>query len=167
MMRVTVILLLADVVASFSSNYFRTACSSFTSTTSFALKAVTGSPLKTDEVVKAKDDEVISTVLVNALIKSPLYAPIVTMAKNTMKKTALSIGIDWKEKANSLRKANSNWDSQIEEIIAEKGPSFVVPSYYIQPFHGYKDGNLCLDAGLEQEIAGESAYLGFFPFLCI
>jgi hypothetical protein len=100
-----------------------------------------------------------STVVVNALIASPLYTPIVAMARNTMIKTAASVGVDWKGKALSLRQANPNWDSVIESIKAEKGPNYVTPSYYAQPFHGYKDGNLCLDAALEQELAG----IGVFP----
>lgn len=95
-----------------------------------------------------------STVVVNALISSPLYTPIVAMARNTMIKTAASVGVDWKGKALSLRQANPNWDSVIESIKAEKGPNYVTPPYYTQPFHGYKDGNLCLDAALEQELAG-------------
>jgi hypothetical protein len=99
-----------------------------------------------------------STVVVNALIASPLYTPIVSMARNTMIKTAASVGVDWKGKALSLRQANPNWDSVIESIKAEKGPNYVTPSYYTQPFHGYKDGNLCLDAALEQELAGIAAF---------
>lgn len=136
--------------------------SSFSSFSTLRLNAMTDSPIKD---VKKKEDEVISTVLVNALIKSPLYAPIVSIAKNTMRKTAASIGIDWKAKANSLRLANSDWDIQIEMIKAEKDPSFLPPAYYIQPFHGYKEGNLCLEAGLEQEIAGNRYILFTSLFL--
>ena len=101
-----------------------------------------------------------STLFVNALIKSPLYTPIVAMARNTMIKTAASVGVDWKGKALSLREINSDWQSRIESIKAQRSPDYVTPSYYMQPFHGYKEGNLCLDAALEQELAGTFASKG-------
>jgi hypothetical protein len=97
-----------------------------------------------------------SIVFVNALIKSPLYTPIVAMARDTMIKTAASVGVDWKGKALALRQANPDWKSAIESIKAQKSPDFVPPAYYMQPFHGYTEGNLCLDAALEQELAGIS-----------
>ena len=95
-----------------------------------------------------------STLFVNALIKSPLYTPIVALARNTMIKTAASVGVDWKGKALSLREINTDWQSGIESIKAQRRPDYVTPPYYMQPFHGYKEGNLCLDAALEQELAG-------------
>jgi hypothetical protein len=100
-----------------------------------------------------------STVFVNALIKSPLYTPIVAMARDTMIKTAASVGVDWKGKALALRQANPDWKSAIESIKAQKSPDFVPPAYYMQPFHGYTEGNLCLDAALEQELAGKQGHI--------
>ena len=120
---------------------------------SFALKADLATVSVLDEK-KKPDDNDISTVFVNALLNSPLYTPIVSMAKDTMIKTAASVGLDWKGKAKSLRLANPNWDILIDEIKAQKDQLFAAPSYYVAPFHGYKDGNLCIDAALEQEIAG-------------
>ena len=106
-----------------------------------------------------------STVFVNALIKSPLYTPIVAMARDTMIKTAASVGVDWKGKALALRRANPDWNSLIETIKAQKSPDFTLPSYYMQPFHGYTEGNLCLDAALEQELAGILHYISQVAFL--
>jgi hypothetical protein len=100
-----------------------------------------------------------STVFVNALIKSPLYTPIVAMARDTMIKTAASVGVDWKGKALALRQANPDWKSAVESIKAQKSPDFVPPAYYMQPFHGYTEGNLCLDAALEQELAGKQHHI--------
>jgi hypothetical protein len=114
---------------------------------------VTAESTISDRQKQISDEIDWSTVVVNALIASPLYTPIVAMARNTMIKTAASVGVDWKGKALLLRQAN-DWDSAIESIKAEKGPNYVTPSYYSQPFHGYKDGNLCLESALEQELAG-------------
>ena len=144
--RALLLILAFDVVKSF--NVVPHAPSS-----SFALRADLATVSVTDENKQSGGND-ISTAFVNALINSPLYTPIVSMAKSTMIKTAATVGIDWKGKAKSLRLANPNWDSLIDEIKSQRDPSFAAPSYYVAPFHGYKDGNLCMDAALEQEIAG-------------
>ena len=114
---------------------------------------VTSTPV--DRKTKELKETDWSTIFVNALIKSPLYTPIVAMARDTMIKTAASVGVDWKGKALGLREANPNWNGAIESIKAQKSPDFVPPAYYMQPFHGYTEGNLCLEAALEQELAGK------------
>ena len=123
------------------------------STSLFAFDTDVLNNVATDKKTEVENED-ISAVFVNALIKSPLYTPIVTMAKNTMIKSAASAGLDWKRTAQSIRDATPNWEILIEEIKKQRDSSFTPPSYFIQPFHGYKEGNLCLDAAFEQEIAG-------------
>ena len=101
---------------------------------------------------------------VNALINSPLYTPIVKIARNTMVKTATSVGVDWTGKSSLLREAQP-WDQLAKNVMTENGPTaeFVPPAYYIQPFHAYSEGNLCMEAAIEQELAGKAVGARNFP----
>ena len=38
------------------------------------------------------------------------------------------------------------------------GPSLEMPAYYRQPFHAYKDGNLCWEAAVEMTVAAVSVH---------
>lgn len=153
MVRCTIVLSLLGIVESYRGQRCFSNC--LRATTSASSTISNGG--NADEKSNAVD---LSTLFVNALIKSPLYTPIVAMARNTMIKTAASVGVDWKGKALSLREINSDWQSRIESIKAQRSPDYVTPPYYMQPFHGYKEGNLCLDAALEQELAGTFAGKG-------
>ena len=101
----------------------------------------------------------------NAVMKSPLYYPIVGKARETMISTAESAGIDWREKYITLKDkldAAGIDDEQITSIMNEnEGVEF--PEYYQQKFHGYKQGNLCFDSAIEQEIAGKAVGARNFP----
>ena len=103
---------------------------------------------------------------VNALINSPLYTPIVKIARNMMVKTATNVGVDWTGKSSLLREAKP-WETMANNVMAENGGSttaaFFPPAYYTQPFHAYNDGNLCIEAAIEQELAGKAVGARNFP----
>ena len=92
------------------------------STSLFAFDTDVLNNVATDKKTEVENED-ISAVFVNALIKSPLYTPIVTMAKNTMIKSAASAGLDWKRTAQSIRDATPNWEILIEEIKKQRFPS--------------------------------------------
>ena len=108
-----------------------------------------------------------SSSVVEFIMKSPLYGPIVNMARSTMIETAKSIGIQWEEKYNLLRN-NVDWEVLIDKVLNEKGfnsssVESYYPSYYKQRFHGYIEGNLCLQSAIEQELAGKAVGARNFP----
>ena len=107
----------------------------------------------------------LGAALVNAVMRSPLYYPIVSKARETMISTAESVGIDWRKKCDLLKgKLGSAGfdDERITSIMNEK-ESVTFPEYYKQRFHGYAEGNLCFDSAIEQEIAGKSVGARNFP----
>lgn len=104
----------------------------------------------------------IGASLVNLVMKSPLYYPIVNNARQTMVKTAEDAGIDWTTKAESMEKKLEGYDF-ISIMNEEHSPEGEWPSYYINKFHGYKSGNLCKEAAIEQEIAGKAVGARNFP----
>jgi ubiquinone/menaquinone biosynthesis C-methylase UbiE len=97
--------------------------------------------------------------VVNAIMSSPLYTPIVKVARSTMVKTAESVGLEWKSIADGLLSIN-DWKAAVH---LENASNIVIPKYYRAPFHGYADGNLCLQAAVEQEIAGKAVGARNFP----
>lgn len=102
-----------------------------------------------------------SSILVNNILKSPLYGPIIGIARNTMIKTAEDAGIKWTVTASKL-KESENWDRLVVGVKNEKD-CIIIPDYYKEKFHGYKDGNLCIDAAIEQEIAAKAVGARNFP----
>jgi ubiquinone/menaquinone biosynthesis C-methylase UbiE len=107
----------------------------------------------------------LGAALVNAVMKSPLYYPIVKSARKTMVQTAESAGIDWNAKYQFLRAKmdDEQWTSTVTSIMNENERLDEWPEYYQQKFHGYGEGNLCLDAAIEQEIAGKAVGARNFP----
>lgn len=103
-----------------------------------------------------------TAIAVNALIASPLYIPIVKVARNTMVKTATSIGVEWEAKSALLAQAQV-WETAVAGIVTEQRQSFEPPEYYKRAFHAYSQGNLCMDAAFEQELAGKAVGARNFP----
>lgn len=101
-----------------------------------------------------------STQVVSAIMQSPLYKPIVNIARKTMVKSATSVGVDWD--GILLKMRSFSWQEMTEEIRLEK-QALVAPKYYLKRFHGYEDGNLCIEAALEQELAGKAVGARNFP----
>ena len=103
--------------------------------------------------------------IVDAVMGSPLYYHIVKQARYTMIKTAESVGVDWKKLKLALLSSmadESTWDETVLSIKSEN-PSCVTPDYFEARFHGYECGNLCIDAALEQELAGKAVGARNFP----
>jgi ubiquinone/menaquinone biosynthesis C-methylase UbiE len=55
-----------------------------------------------------------------------------------------------------------NWTLTVEKII-QNSPAVLTPSYYKNCFHAYSNGNLCMQAAVEQEIAGVAVNIRHFP----
>ena len=103
--------------------------------------------------------------LVNLLINSPLFKPIVSIARRSMVSTATNAGVDWTGNVdNLLNKSGINWQENVQNIIDENKELYEnIPSYYKNSFHGYEEGNLCLLAAVEQEVAGYAVGIRNFP----
>jgi hypothetical protein len=101
--------------------------------------------------------------VISSILKSPLYAPIVLLARNTMVKTAQNAGLDWPGKAARLRTEFFANNAPTPEDIMNENPTLITEDYYKSKFHGYANGNLCLEAAIEQEIAGKAVGARNFP----
>jgi ubiquinone/menaquinone biosynthesis C-methylase UbiE len=138
-----------------------------------ALTAIRASKLKEEAQTSSSKAETSTTskagggigaAFVNAVMKSPLYFPIVNKARETMVTTAESAGIDWSGKYQLLREKLDA--AQIQDSITDimnENEGVEWPDYYRQKFHGYGEGNLCLDSAIEQEIAGKAVGARNFP----
>lgn len=99
--------------------------------------------------------------LVGAIMETPLYTPIVNTARSTIVRSAESIGVDWRKKVKQVL-ASSDWKNDVV-VVEEENASLVAPSYYVKRFHGYLEGNLCLESAIEQELAGKAIGARNFP----
>ena len=103
----------------------------------------------------------LASKVVSAIMNSPLYGPIVGAARDTMVKTAIKSGIDWQGYANKMEAA-ANWTDEVNKVLSE-GSNVITEDYYKEKFHGYEQGNLCMKAAIEQEIAGKAVGARNFP----
>ena len=103
----------------------------------------------------------LAEMVVGAIMSSPLYEPIVKQARSTMVKTATSVGIEWEKIAEKMTRAK-DWTTAVQSVL-EETRDVQVPEYYKARFHGYQEGNLCIEAAVEQEIAGKAVGARNFP----
>lgn len=117
-------------------------------------------PISMTTIVK----EDFSSKIINFIFSTPLYKPIVNMARDTMVKTAYGAGLDWTKKVEDISKAvpAGSWDQRVAAVIGEY-PDLKYPEYFTQNFHGYETGNLGVTAAFEQEIAGKAVGARNFP----
>jgi ubiquinone/menaquinone biosynthesis C-methylase UbiE len=80
-------------------------------------------------------------------------------ARGWFVKRAEDKGIAWSESVDKLVSQQSDLDTIFAKIC---DPSLKYPSYYVQPFHGYDDGNLSWKAAHELEAATQSMCLGYY-----
>eukprot|EP01036_Dinobryon_divergens_P031829 gene31829-41307_t len=80
-----------------------------------------------------------------------------------MVKTAQNAGLDWPGKAARLRTEFFANNAPTPQDIMNENPTLITEDYYKSKFHGYADGNLCLEAAIEQEIAGKAVGARNFP----
>ena len=94
------------------------------------------------------------TGLVFAAIKrTPLYGKIKRKALEKMVASAESTGLKWDLSVRELNEAGATAQTRLDAIIAEAGPGFEVPEYFVRPFHAYDGGNLCWEHATEQSLA--------------
>lgn len=103
----------------------------------------------------------VASNLVDVILNSPFRGPIVQAARNTMVKSVAEVGLDWDGLYESVYRTK-DWDREVSTIIAEN-PTLITPSYYKSRFHAYDAGNLCIQAALEQELAGKAMGVRNFP----
>lgn len=100
--------------------------------------------------------------LVNFFISiKPLFAVMQESARSVIKKSALKQGVDWDGEVERLSREISA--SEREEALSRCTDSTLeYPSYYLQKFHAYDEGNLNWLASFEQESATYSMALRCF-----
>jgi len=126
---------------------------------------------------KSKPRTGLGQSMLDVALQSPLWEHVlVPQARQTMVKTALSNGIDWKAHVDWLESQNGPWRTTTNESSRtdngqnqENSNSNVnnnpkVPNYYKQPFHAYyPNGNLSWKAALEVEVASRAVGARNFP----
>jgi ubiquinone/menaquinone biosynthesis C-methylase UbiE len=103
----------------------------------------------------------IQSDIVGAIMETPLYIPIVKQARQIIVRSAESVGVDWRKKLRQVLQA-ANWDENVVDVQSEN-PTLKPPAYYVNRFHGYLQGNLCLESAIEQELAGKAIGARNFP----
>eukprot|EP00611_Tribonema_gayanum_P000770 TRINITY_DN10569_c0_g1_i1.p1 TRINITY_DN10569_c0_g1~~TRINITY_DN10569_c0_g1_i1.p1 ORF type:complete len:397 (-),score=115.21 TRINITY_DN10569_c0_g1_i1:112-1260(-) len=102
----------------------------------------------------------VGDAIATAVVGSPLYPFLLKSARTTMKKAVAGF-VQWDEVVAD-RKAAADWEAAVNAVKATR-PDIVVPDYYIRKFHAYDDGNLCLDAALEQDLASAAVGARNYP----
>lgn len=91
---------------------------------------------------------------VEALFKFPPFFDMAAKnARSMIIKRAEGMGLDW---SGAMREAQAqDWAAR---LAAATDPAATYPPYYTQPFHAYKQGNLCWEAALEVTMAAQSVH---------
>ena len=66
-------------------------------------------------------------------------------ARSKIAKRGRDIGLDFEGEVASLR-GEADWNAELQRV---QDPSLRYPAYYTQPFHAYRNGNLCWEAALQ------------------
>ena len=103
----------------------------------------------------------------------PLFNLARFFAHRMMEKRAARMGFDWHEEVQRLRSRTPSpnpvparsplapeWDTDRAELT---NPDLTYPNYYLKPFHGYDQGDLCWDAALEAEVAAYAVNARLWP----
>ena len=66
-------------------------------------------------------------------------------ARSKIAQRGRDIGLDFDGEVGALG-ASADWEAELQRV---QDPQLEYPSYYTQPFHAYKEGNLCWEAALQ------------------
>eukprot|EP00879_Flechtneria_rotunda_P009139 GHRR01009568.1.p1 GENE.GHRR01009568.1~~GHRR01009568.1.p1 ORF type:complete len:365 (+),score=126.47 GHRR01009568.1:87-1181(+) len=92
--------------------------------------------------------------VVEALFKFPPFFESATQkARSLIIQRSEAIGLDWEGTMSELQK--QDWEALMAEV---QNTTIQYPSYYTQPFHAYKQGNLCWQAALEFPLSSQSVH---------
>ncbi|GBG61394.1 hypothetical protein CBR_g20425 [Chara braunii] len=83
-----------------------------------------------------------------ALALSPIFHAVRDAARGYFMRFAEESGIPWRELVSSLEQS-----TVYDEMDLVENKSITYPEYYLKPFHGYKESNLCWKAAFEIEPA--------------
>ncbi|WIA18170.1 hypothetical protein OEZ85_009645 [Tetradesmus obliquus] len=93
--------------------------------------------------------------VVEALFKfPPLFEQATKKARGMIIQRAEAIGLDWDGTLQQLQQ--QDWEARLQEATDPAAGSY--PSYYTQPFHAYKQGNLCWEAAQEFMLSSQSVH---------
>ena len=100
--------------------------------------------------------KVVDAAISNKLLFEGLMKP---MARRTLINTAEKNGVAWRDIASAL-----DADPAVKALYDEiRNEDVEYPSYYLQPFHAYSEGNLCWLAAFEAEPATYAMALRVYP----
>ncbi|KAG5180356.1 S-adenosyl-L-methionine-dependent methyltransferase [Tribonema minus] len=134
----------------------RSTGSSSTSARSKSKVATTSVRSKADTLASGWSDSVVS-----AVVSSPLFPVLLKGARSRIKSQVARLGVQWDETVQE-RLAAVDWQQEVDRVVATR-PDLRIPEYYLRKFHAYADGNLCLEAALEQDLAAIAVGLHSFP----
>ena len=105
-------------------------------------------------------DDFLSNVVDAAISNKLLYEGLMKpMARRTLINTADKNGVAWRDIASAL-----DADPAVKALYDEiRNEDVEYPSYYLQPFHAYSEGNLCWLAAFEAEPATYAMALRVYP----
>ncbi|KAF6258798.1 S-adenosyl-L-methionine-dependent methyltransferase [Scenedesmus sp. NREL 46B-D3] len=93
--------------------------------------------------------------VVEALFKfPPLFQQATKKARGMIIQRAEAIGLDWDGTLKQLQQ--QDWQARLQDAADPLVDSY--PSYYTQPFHAYKQGNLCWEAAQEFMLSSQSVH---------
>lgn len=99
-----------------------------------------------------------NTLLVKIVEALFTFPPVFNAAASGARKKIVdrggSLGLDFAAEIEALRSAD--WAAEIASITTST--NVVPPAYYITPFHAYPQGNLCMEAALEVNMAAKSVH---------
>ncbi|PSP18582.1 MAG: SAM-dependent methyltransferase [Cyanobacteria bacterium QS_8_64_29] len=99
------------------------------------------------------------SLLVRAVLAiAPLARLIKARARKTIIDRAEAMGVPWRQHVRELQA--HDWDS---ELAAVRDPQLRYPTYYLQAFHAYRQGNLNWQAAWEVEVASLSVHAQLWP----
>jgi len=93
--------------------------------------------------------KVVGSLLGSLFRIKPLFKFAATRARTMMVERGLQINIDWKSNVDDL---NNNIEN-LNKIFQKYNSKLQYPSYYLQPFHAYDEGNLSWQAAMEVDSA--------------
>ncbi|KAK9917244.1 hypothetical protein WJX75_002270 [Coccomyxa subellipsoidea] len=84
----------------------------------------------------------------------PFFNFAVSQAREKIAERGRQIGLDFEGEVAALR-GGTDWEAELRGV---RDPDLVLPDYYTQPFHAYRDGNLCWEAALQVNAAAKSVH---------
>ncbi|MGK7888058.1 MAG: hypothetical protein AB4042_01905 [Leptolyngbyaceae cyanobacterium] len=121
----------------------------------------------------------IASQIVNKVLGiKPIFNVAKHRARAMMVKRAATIGVDWPGEVAALRSRQAisstptslsaveamplhpGWEAELAQI---RNDNLVYPTYYLNPFHAYDEGNMGLFPALEVDVASKTVHAKIWP----